>query len=141
MPLSVEEIRRRLEVSNTSRNSDSARLMDSLPTTTQVEGTFLVDGSGEATKDIYFPTKFIERPSFTFGGELHLDTSPVAGHFPTISVVVYRWITDPLAPTDYSKIYFVGAHLVIVSAGPTAQRMWIHWRASARGIVNGTGTV
>lgn len=136
MVASVEQIRRNLEVSGSRRADNADRTVSALPTDTTVEGTFLVDGPGEALKSVNFPAVFINRPSFQAGGELHIDTSPVAGSYPTLSCVINRWITDPPVPTDYSKVYFVGAELTIVTTGPTTQRVWVHWRASGRALVN-----
>lgn len=130
----------KLQRKEQNRVNDADRVASGLASPISIEGTFLVDGSGEASADIVFPVKFIERPNISFGGELHLDTNPVAGQFPTISVVVNRWITDPPAALTYTvatlKLYFVGAQLLVVTTGPTSQRMWVHWTAKGRAIIN-----
>lgn len=126
-------VRKWATATNKSAN-DKDRVTNALVTDTAVEGTFLVDGSGEALKTVSFPVKFIQRPNFTTGGELHIDTVPVAGQFPTISCVINRWTQERV--DGFSKMYFVGAELVVVTTGPTNQRMWVHWRASGKAIVN-----
>lgn len=132
--MNTEFIKRKMAVTNATSTNERERINNFLPTDTAVEGTFLVDGSGEATKTVHFPVRFINRPVFTSGGEMHLDTNPVAGQFPTVSCVVHRWITEQHA--GFSKMYFVGAELLVVTTGPTSQRLWVHWRASGKGIVN-----
>jgi hypothetical protein len=127
-------LKRKMAVSNLATTTERERINSFLPTDTAVEGTFLVDGSGEALKIVNFPIRFIGRPIFTTGGELHLDTNPVPGQFPTISCVINRWSTEQHA--GFSKMYFIGAELLVVTTGPSNQRLWVHWRASGRGIVN-----
>lgn len=132
----LDQIRGNLDAARARQGANLDRINAGLPTDSAVEGTFLVDGPGEALQSVNFPIVFIARPTWTYGGELHIDTVPVAGKYPTISCVINRWITDPIAPTDYSKIYFVGANLLITTTGPPTQRMWVHWRASGRALVN-----
>lgn len=136
----LEQLYGKIQRGTAMRVNDTDRINSSLASPMTIEGTFLVDGAGEATADLVFPVKFIERPNLTFGGELHLDTNPVAGQFPTISVVVNRWATDPPAANTFTvatlKLYFIGAQLLVVTTGPSTQRMWVHWKASAKAIIN-----
>lgn len=132
--MNVDHVAGRLQRHAVRRHNDVVRLTDSFPTVTSVDGQFLVDGSGEAAQTVHFPVRFIERPNFVSGGELHLDTSPVAGQAPTISCVINTWITDPPVLTT-AQLYFIGANLVVVSTGPSNQRMWVHWRATGRALV------
>jgi len=145
MPRSVDEIRRHIEVARSQRADNRDRIFGALPTDSAIEGTFLVDGSGESLKTVNFPVRFINRPSIQFGYELHIDTVAVASTFPMASSIVNRWITDPPIADDgtaveYSKVYFIGARLIVTTTGPTNQRMWVHWRASGRALVNPTTT-
>lgn len=137
---SVTQLGGKIQRNYSLRTNDADRVASGLASPMSVEGTFLVDGAGEAIADIVFPVKFIERPNLSFGGELHLDTNPVAGQYPTISVVVNRWATDPSAALTFTvatlKLYFVGAQLLVVTTGPTTQRMWVHWSAKGRAIIN-----
>lgn len=137
---SIEFYRRKWDVTRNIRRNDDDRIFSALPTDSSVEGEFLVDGPGEALKQVNFPVRFIERPNFTTGGELNLDSFAVAGSYPTVSCTINKWFTDPPivigTTSDFSKVYFIGAELSVVSTGPTGQRMWIHWRASGKGIVS-----
>lgn len=102
----------------------------------------MVNGSGEASQTVNFPVAFIARPTLSYGYELHPDTSPVTGSFPSGSCVVHRWITDPpfdastSASVNFSKIYFKGAYLLVLTTGPTAQKLWVHWTAQGKAVVN-----
>ncbi len=133
---SVDFYRRKFQDDRAKGLSSGERIAAALPTDSSVEGMFLVDGAGESLKLVNFPVRFIQRPSFTTGGEMHLDSRVVGSTFPTMSCVVNDWLLDPPEPTDYSKVYFVGAQLAVVTTGPRTQRMWIHWRASGKAIVN-----
>lgn len=113
------------------------QIEDSLATVTSVDGFFLTDGAGEAIQVVNFPVRFIERPNFVFGGEHHLDTSGVDGQLPTVSCVINSWITDPPVLTT-ARLHFIGANLLVVTTGPAAQRIWIHWRATGRALTNPT---
>lgn len=141
MVQSLDYYRRKAQQDAARGHSNIDRINSAQPTDTSIEGTFLVDGRGESRKTVLFPCRFIHRPNFTTGGELHLDSAAVAGSYPILSCVVNGngWILDPPQPTDYSKVYFVGAELIIVTTGPATQRMWIHWRASGKAIVNPDG--
>jgi len=122
------------------RKDDADRIITAQVSPQSVEGSFLVDGAGEAVQTLVFPVKFIEKPNIKVGGELHLDTNPVPGQFPTMSCVVNRWVTDFPGAEGYTvatlKLYFVGAEICVVTTGPTTQRMWIHWEVSGKAIQN-----
>jgi len=132
--MNLDLAKRNYSIATLAAANERERVNTFLPTDTAVEGTFLVDGSGEAVKIVNFPIKFINRPVFTTGGELHLDTTPVPGQYPTMSCVINRWATEQHA--GFSKMYFVGAQLLVVTTGPATQRLWVHWRASGVAIVN-----
>lgn len=141
---SLEYYRGKYDASHNLNRNNIDRVLSGLPTDTSVEGRFMVDGSGEALRTVSFPVIFIQIPNMTYGGELNLDSHAVAGSFPIMSAVVNKWETNPpieiSITTDYSKVYFIGAELAIVTTGPVGQRMWIHWRASGRAIVGPSGT-
>ena len=73
------------------KQSERARIEDSIARHQIVQGQFLVSGVGELAKEVVFPVKFIEKPLLSFGGELAENSSPTDGGFPTISVVVGGW--------------------------------------------------
>jgi hypothetical protein len=103
-----------------------------------INGEFIQAGVGESSNLILFPVRFIEKPHFSFGGELTVDSSPTDTFFPTISVVVLSWeIEQPEMITDQNalKRYYVGATLGVVTSG-VAEKMNVHWRFEGKGIVN-----
>jgi len=105
----------------------------------QITGQFLVEGSGEVTKTIFFPVRFIEKPLFFSGIEMHIDTSPVGEKFPLATVCVYDWnIEEPdLASGGQNfRQYFVGANLAIVCIGNPGQRFWVNWMMNGLAITN-----
>jgi hypothetical protein len=107
-----------------------------------VNGQFIQSGVGESSNTIWFPLRFIEKPYFSFGGELTPDSSAVTTMFPTISVVVLEWeIEEDETITNSYKRAYVGAILGVVTTG-VAERMNVHWRFEGKGMVNpyGEGT-
>lgn len=93
-------------------------------TTTRLSGQLRVNGAGETYATVTFPTRFIEKPLFSFGGELQDGDTPAAGHMPTISIVVTRWITQERPPQSR---FYTGATLGIVTGGAAYQKMNAHW--------------
>jgi hypothetical protein len=90
---------------------------------TRLSGQFAIKGSGEKRVEIVFPAQFTEKPFMTFGGEIETDFM-IDGQFPTISLVVSRWITKDLPP--YSRL-FVGCEFAVVTTGPSVQKMIVTW--------------
>lgn len=97
-----------------------------------VDGFVQTLGAGETTVDIEFPVSFIERPCFTFGGELGENEVLEDGNFPTISLVVKNWKLATRGGADY----YVGATLIVVSTGTTTQKMIAHWKMEAVALTN-----
>lgn len=89
-------------------------------------------GAGEVEVPVDFPVLFIERPTFTCGGEFDQFTSPpiVAGQMPRFSAVVTRW--ESVARPNANNLCFVGAHVAVVTSGPFLMTMFAH--LSFRGI-------
>jgi hypothetical protein len=104
-----------------------------------VNGKFIQGGVGESSNDILFPVKFLEKPYFSFGGELTKDSSPTATMFPTISVVVLDWNFEQTDTGKIVKRLYVGATLGVVTTGVN-EKMTVHWRFEGSGIVNPFGT-
>jgi hypothetical protein len=120
------------------KQSERARIEDSIARHQIVQGQFLVSGVGELAKEVVFPVKFIEKPLLSFGGELAENSSPTDGGFPTISVVVGGWNLEIPGETNQEtpdRKYFVGANLLVVTTG-TDENMWIHWHMSGMAITN-----
>lgn len=90
----------------------------------RVSGKFNFKGNGEGTKEVTFPVKFTELPSFWFGGELVGGQTIQNGFFPTVSVVVHSWKSLKRPPV--TQLYY-GATLLIVVTGHTDQRLVVHW--------------
>lgn len=97
---------------------------------------------GEGTFVVTFLNAFIEKPTFTFGSELAVNHSPLAGAFPTMSATVSRWQTRK---AGYSTLY-LGATLVYVASGAANSHIICHYsfRGSAMSPlstpINDTGT-
>ena len=120
------------------QSSEKARLEDNIARSQIVSGQFLMGGSGEVTKQVLFPVKFIEKPLMYFGGELTENSFPTEGSFPTVSVIVGGW--DLEIPNNENqetpdRKYFVGATLLVVTTG-TDENMWIHWHMTGVAITN-----
>lgn len=101
-----------------------------------IQGFIEISGSGEALLDVNFPVWFLERPTFTYGGEMAADQVLVAGQYPMLSVLVHRWLKKDY-PNGVS--YFAGATLIIVTTGPAEQRLLGHWQAQGKALRNPTG--
>lgn len=121
------------------RESEQIRQSSTLAGPHQITGQFLVEGSGEVTKAISFPVRFIEKPLFFAGFEMNPDTSPVDQKFPITSASVYDWnIEEPDLQSgglNFRK-YFVGANLAVVCIGNPGQRIWVNWMMLGTAITN-----
>jgi len=118
--------------------SERARLEDSMARSQIISGEFLMAGVGEVSKDVVFPAKFIEKPLLSFGAELHGNSSPTVGAFPTVSVVIGGWNIEVPGETNQEtpdRKYFVGATLLVVTTG-TDESMFVHWHMSGVAITN-----
>lgn len=109
------------------RRNDLARIQSTSAGMTRVPGRVLVTGVGEILVDIKFPVWFSDRPYFSFAGELDTNFSVADGVFPTVSVVVVKWVNSN--QSDGFVGYYSGAKLAVVTKGPSGQQMWIHWTA------------
>lgn len=98
-----------------------------------ISGLFYVMGTGEATQEIKFPVRYVERPVCTFGAEVAPDSNITDGGFPTYSVTVGGWELEEI---NAAQILYVGATLFIVTAGAIGQNLWIHWSARGRAITS-----
>lgn len=101
-----------------------------------IEGTFRLEGAGEALIDVTFPVWFIERPFPGFGAEMAPNQVLVAGKYPTVSVVVHRW---RMKDYPHGVSYYAGATLVVVSGGAEGQTMLVHWSMTAKALRNPSG--
>lgn len=101
-----------------------------------IQGFFDLIGSGEAILDVNFPVWFLERPTFTFGAELKAGNVLVAGSYPTISLIVQRWLMK-----DYPNrvSYYAGATIIAVSTGVADQSLLVHWQVEGKALRNPTG--
>lgn len=105
------------------RRQELERVDNSSIKHTVVTGTVKVKGSGEVTVDFDFPVQFVEKPTFTFGAELGMNHSPVAGSFPVSSATVVGW---NLKEKSDQRKYYIGCTLAVVALGATDQRVLIH---------------
>lgn len=135
----MDQIDRLIQSMAEQRRKAIDNVNGNLTTVHSVDGKFLVDGAGEALQTVTFPVKFVERPNFVTGGELHPGSIATRGSFPTMSAVILVWTLNPSDGSNLAKEYFIGATLIIVTTGPVGQRMWIHWRATGRALANPAG--
>lgn len=119
-----------------ARRGAARRLEDLVGRFHTIEGFIDLNGAGEALLDVNFPVWFLEKPLFTFGGELAVDQVLTAGQFPTLSMLVQRWQMKDY-PNNVS--YFAGATLAIVITGPATQRLIGHWQVQAKALRNPSG--
>lgn len=94
---------------------------------TNLTGEFLIKNTGEKRVQVDFPVYFTDKPMMTFGAEVQEGDVIVNGKFPTISVVVSRWITAENPP--FSRFY-LGCELAVVTTGAPTQKMIVHWQLS-----------
>lgn len=116
------------------RRQDLNRIGDFLIVPTVIPGRILVVGSGEIVVPVHFPCWFIDRPNFTFGGELEEGQFIEAGIFPTVSAVIESW--EMKKQDRVGGGYYVGARIACVTTGKSDQRMWLHWRCEGKAMSN-----
>jgi hypothetical protein len=119
-----------------------------------VHGKFLVNGPGEAEKDIWFNVPFTNVPVVTFGFEIKgpdnllwtnnpsedfpaLIGEPVSGMIegeaPIITALVIDWHVEEAIPSDQK---YIGAKVVSVCDGPANTAFIVHWSASGMALSN-----
>lgn len=103
-----------------------------------IQGFVEIVGAGEALLDVSFPVWFLEKPTFTFGGEMGPDQVLTPGQYPTLSILVHRW---NMREYSNSVSYFAGATLIVVATGSATQSLIGHWQAQGRALRNPTGEV
>lgn len=101
-----------------------------------IQGFMEIVGSGEALLDVNFPVWFLEKPTFTFGGEMAVDQVLTVGAYPMLSVIVHRWRMKDF-PNGVS--YFAGATLIVVTTGTPEQKLIGHWEAQGKALRNPSG--
>lgn len=116
------------------RRQDLSRVDDFLIKNTAVSGRILVVGAGETVVEVAFPVWFIERPNFTYGGELEEGQSIEAENFPTISGIVETWTMKKAERLGGG--YYVGARVICVTTGKENQNIYLHWRCEGKAITN-----
>lgn len=99
---------------------------------TRVTGFVDIQGAGEVAVEIEFPVWFTEKPSASFGGELAEGHSAEATNFPTISIVILRWITA----TRGLGTYYSGAVLGVVTTGVSDHGMIAHYQLEGKAMQN-----
>lgn len=95
-----------------------------------------VTGVGEASVDVDFSARFIEKPLLSCGAELDENQSPIAGNFPTVSAMVANWKFEEL---DKYRKYYVGATYAIVLTGKSDQKTWVHLGVEGRALLGPGG--
>jgi hypothetical protein len=117
-----------------AKDSDTDRIDKFLIKPTSVTGRELTLNAGEVLIDITFGLWFVERPCMTFGGELDANDFVEALKFPTVSGVVVEWVMKQSERLGGG--YYVGARIAAVTTGRVEQRVWVHWRAEGKAMVN-----
>ena len=90
-----------------------------------------VSGAGESSVDVNFPVHFSEKPGVSFGGELLAGSVIEPANYPTCSVMVSAWKTDPTK----NHPYYTGATLLLVVTGAATQRTALHFHAEGKALV------
>lgn len=119
-----------------ARRGTTNRLDDVTGKIHSIQGFVNIVGAGEAILDVNFPVWFLEKPLFTFGGEMAPGEVLTAGQYPMISMIVHSWVMKDY-PNNVS--YFAGAHLIVVTTGSATQRLIGHWQAQAKALRNPGG--
>ena len=96
---------------------------------TRLSGEVLFAGAGEGRADVVFPSMFVEKPMFSFGGELPLGQPIIDRNWPTVSVIVTDWLT--LTRPPFTRLYY-GASLLIVCGGLDTQKLIVHWHMDGK---------
>lgn len=94
----------------------------------RLQGEIEVKGAGELLLPVAFPQHFVQKPSWSFAGELAPNEVLEAGNYPTVSLVIKSWVIR--------QGLYVGAQVVIVTGGPARQVMRVHWQAEGVAITN-----
>lgn len=84
----------------------------------------------ESTVQIDFTHIFTEKPNFSYGLVMDDNQQITPGNVPTISGLVFNWITEKKGPA----LIYLGAHVVFVTTGEALQRMFAHFRFEGRGL-------
>lgn len=119
-----------------ARRAYLSRVNDFLIKPNRLSGFYEIEFVGTANEqevavDVEFPIWFVDRPSFTFGGELVRDIL-VDGSFPTISAVVVGWTkTHDVRPGGG---YYIGARIAVVASGREGEQMILHWVMDGKAI-------
>lgn len=121
------------------READQRRMVSNLAGPHQITGQFLLDGSGETTKDLKFPVNFIEKPLFYAGFEMDTSSAPVDGAFPLATATAFNWvIKEPDLDNNALNLrkYFTGVSVAVVCVGSPNQKVWVNWMAVGKAITN-----
>jgi hypothetical protein len=98
----------------------------------RVAGFVIIQEPGELLVPVKFPIRFMEKPSFSFGGEVAPNSPVQAGKYPTLSVLVRNWQFE-IQPQTGAR-WYVGATLLSVSTGIDGQTMEVHYQLEGRGL-------
>lgn len=118
------------------RHREADRIEEFLTKNTSVFGRVLVKGAGEVVVTVDFPIWFIERPNFSFGGELAEGDFIKEKSFPTVSGVIEEWVMKK--EQRLGGGYFTGAKIIVVTTGKIDQNVWLHWRFEGKALSNPT---
>lgn len=125
----LEDFRKSMRL-NESRLSDAREMAaaDSV-----LDGKFLVNNTGEAYKDVFFPVLFSTIPSVSFGFEMQEGEKTIDGQVPAFTAHAYDWLTIERPPISR---FFNGMKVRVVSSGPAYHKFIVHWRVSGIAFTN-----
>lgn len=123
----------RIRRANNENVSTIQNLSEASGGSTRLTGELLFKGSGEKRVPVNFSAPFTEKPLMTFGAEIQSGDLMTDGQFPTISVIVSKWITFDRPP---SSRLFTGCELAIVTTGPETQKMIVYWCMDGPAVTN-----
>lgn len=121
-----------------ARRADVERINEFTIKPNHVEGFYEIFFTGTAREqeiavDVTFPVWFVDRPAFSFGGELMRDILE-EGSFPTISAVVVGWTrVHELRPGGG---LYTGARLAVVASGREGEQMILHWQMNGKALTH-----
>jgi hypothetical protein len=104
-----------------------------------VEGVIALTGTGEATVDVNFPVRFIEKPVLVGGGGAADNQRIVVGEYPRWNVGVLRWhrVIDEEFPDQPT---YKGCTLLIIVEGATQDATTFlseaYWSARGKALNN-----
>lgn len=127
-------MRRGIQSAVKANQSNQNRIDEFLIKTTSVCGRDLTVNAGEVIIEVNFNVWFVERPTMTFGGELDANDFVADTQFPTVSGVVTEWVMKQAERLGGG--YFSGCRFAAVTTGKADQRVWVHWRAEGKAMVN-----